>query len=58
MASRARNVVIVTDSSKFGRSAFAMIRTMDQINKIITDDGIPDSTIKELERAGVSIVIA
>jgi len=58
MASRARNVVIVTDSSKFGRSAFAMIRTMDQINKIITDDGIPDSTVKELERAGVSIVIA
>ena len=58
LAARAAKVVIVTDSSKFDRTAFAMIRTWDQINTIITDDGINDSVRKQLEKLGIDIVIA
>jgi DeoR family transcriptional regulator, aga operon transcriptional repressor len=58
IASRAQQVVIVADSSKFERSAFAMIRTPEQIDTIITDNGISVDTRKILEHAGVKIVIA
>ena len=58
IAARAAQVVIVTDSSKFDRRAFAMIRTPDQIDTIITDDGISEKARRILESAGVKIVIA
>lgn len=58
IAARAARVVIVTDSSKFERRAFAMIRTPDQIDTIITDDGISDRSVNILESLGVKIVIA
>ena len=58
IAARASRVVIVTDSSKFERRAFAMIRTPDQIDTIITDEGISEKATKILESAGVKIVIA
>lgn len=58
IAARASRVVIVTDSSKFERHAFAMIRTPDQIDTIITDEGISEKAAKILESAGVTIVIA
>jgi DeoR/GlpR family transcriptional regulator of sugar metabolism len=58
IAARAARVVIVTDSSKFERRAFAMIRTPDQIDTIITDDGISEKATAILESAGVKIVIA
>ncbi len=58
LASRAKQVVIVTDSSKFGKSAFAMIRTPEQIDTIITDNGISEHVKKALQNAGVKIVIA
>ena len=48
----------MTDSSKFERRAFAMIRTPDQIDTIITDEGISEKAAKILESAGVKIVIA
>ncbi len=58
IAARAQQVIIVTDSSKFGKHAFAMIRTLEQIDTIITDDGIPDKVHESFERNGVKIVIA
>jgi len=58
IAARASQVVIVTDSSKFEKSAFAMIRTPEQIDTIITDDGISKEAIKILKNKGVKIVIA
>ena len=58
IAARAARLVIVTDSSKFERRAFAMIRTPEQIDTIITDDGISEKATAILESAGVKIVIA
>jgi len=58
IAARATRVIIVADSSKFERSAFAMIRTREEIDTIITDAGISEKTVNILESAGVKIVIA
>lgn len=58
IANRASRVIIVTDSSKFERSAFAMIRTPDQIDTVITDEGISHESREILEGVGIKIVIA
>ena len=58
IASRAQKVVIVSDSSKFHKRAFALIRPVEEIDTIITDSGIESETRKILEKAGVEIVIA
>jgi DeoR family transcriptional regulator of aga operon len=57
IASRARKVVVVTDSSKFKKSAFASICPINEIDVLITDDGIDPKTIKDFRALGVEIVI-
>ena len=58
IASRSKKVVVVTDSSKFTNSSFAIIRPVAEINTIITDDGIAPAMKKGLEKLGVEVVIA
>jgi DeoR family transcriptional regulator of aga operon len=58
IASRARKVVVVTDSSKFSNTALAVICNIGEIDVIITDDGIDSETKKVLETLGVQVVIA
>jgi DeoR family transcriptional regulator of aga operon len=57
IAARAKKVVVVTDSSKFERSAFAVISPVSDIDMIITDSGLSPKIIKELEKGGVQVVI-
>ncbi|CAB4728321.1 unannotated protein [freshwater metagenome] len=58
IASRSKKVVIVTDSSKFANSSFAIIRPAAEINTVITDDGIAPTMKRELEKLGIEVVIA
>ena len=55
---RARHVVVVTDSSKLGRVAFAQICPVGVIDELITDDDAGASAIHELTDAGVSVTVA
>jgi DeoR family transcriptional regulator, aga operon transcriptional repressor len=58
MIERARLVVVVADSSKLGRVAFAQICPTDAVDELITDEGAPAATIRELTEAGVAVTIA
>lgn len=58
MAARAQKIVVVTDSSKFSRRAFASIRPASEIDVLITDDGIDPKIADQLRSLGVEIVIA
>ena len=58
MGSRARKVVIVADSSKVGRCAFARICVPAEIDVLVTDAGIAAGDVALLEDAGVEVVIA
>ena len=58
MIERARLVVVVADSSKLGRVAFAQICPIDAIDELITDAGAPASVIEELTDAGVRVTVA
>ena len=54
----AKEVILVTDSSKFKRKSLAFICTIDKIKTVITDNGIPDDDKKRLEDAGIEVLIA
>jgi DeoR family transcriptional regulator of aga operon len=57
MISIARQVILVTDSSKFNRKSLAFICGTDQIDQVVTDSGIPAGDQKRLRDAGVSLII-
>jgi DeoR family transcriptional regulator of aga operon len=58
MARQAAKVVVVADSSKVGRRAFARICTAGEVDSLVTDDGIAAADAARLEAAGVDVVIA
>jgi DeoR family transcriptional regulator of aga operon len=58
MAQRASRVVVVADSSKVGRRAFARICTIGEVDILVTDTGISAADAASLEAAGVDVVTA
>jgi DeoR/GlpR family transcriptional regulator of sugar metabolism len=58
MIASAQRTIVVADSSKFGRSAFAHIVRLDAVDMLITD-GEPDAELLEaLSKAHVEIAVA
>lgn len=58
MCEVAREVIAVTDASKFGRKSFCMIRDAGGIDTLITDSRIPDNYLQALTAMGVKVIIA
>ena len=57
IASRAEKLMVVTESSKFAKRAFANIAPISEIDILITDSGIHSETIEELRDNQVEVVI-
>jgi DeoR family transcriptional regulator of aga operon len=55
MAERARQVILVTDSSKLGRSGFEPIVRIDQIHRLVTDTAAPADLIQAVRAQGVMV---
>ena len=55
MAEAARRVVLVCDSSKFGRRSLSLILPTPKIHEVITDKNVPKSDLKSLRDAGVTV---
>jgi DeoR family transcriptional regulator, aga operon transcriptional repressor len=58
MISIAKQVIVVTDSSKFHKRSFAFIAPISAVDVVITDAGIPEEDKKRLETAGITVIIA
>ncbi|MEV4161004.1 DeoR/GlpR family DNA-binding transcription regulator [Nonomuraea dietziae] len=58
LISRAAQVVVVADSSKVGRRAFARICPIDRIDTLVTDERLPDEHVGRLSEAGVKVIRA
>ncbi|WP_417455666.1 transcriptional repressor AgaR [Kordiimonas sp.] len=58
MCEVSKEIIVVTDSSKFNCSGVHKIRSFADINILITDTGIPDAFAQSLEKEGVRIIIA
>lgn len=52
-----KEVIVVTDSSKFLRRSFAFIAPISDIDTVITDSNIPQEELKNFQNAGVKTII-
>lgn len=57
MCQVANKIIVVTDSSKFTRKSFCLITPANQIDVLITDNGIPASYQSSLIEMGVEVII-
>ncbi|WP_394145669.1 transcriptional repressor AgaR [Vibrio atypicus] len=57
MLEAAQTVIAVTDSSKFDRHSFCLIARPEQINMLVTDNGIPQTYVDQLTDLGVDVRI-
>lgn len=58
MISIAKQVIVVTDSSKFHKRSFAFIAPITAVDIVVTDADIPEEDKKRLETAGIKVIIA
>lgn len=58
LASIARRVVVVADSSKLGRSTFARICPLSSIDVLVTDQPVFPELGQQLEASGVEVLVA
>ena len=58
MCEVAREIIVVADSSKFGRICLHKILEPQRISKFITDAGIPAEAREALTRMGVEVIVA
>jgi DeoR family fructose operon transcriptional repressor len=56
MISAAAEVILVADSSKWGKVHLVRVARVTEINRLITDDSIPAEAVSALEAAGVKVV--
>lgn len=54
----ADEVIVVVDSSKFGRAALAQICELDGVDYLICDDGLEPEWREKIEAAGVKLMLA
>lgn len=54
----AREVILVTDSSKFARKSLALICKINRIDMVVTDNGISAEDKHYLEENGVKVLVA
>lgn len=52
-----QTVVILTDSSKFGKRGLGKICSLEQVDYIITDNGIPEHYAKLIEEQGIKLIV-
>ena len=57
MISVAQKTIVLTDSTKFGKRGFGKICNIDEIDHIITDKGISERTVSQLESMGIEVTI-
>jgi DeoR/GlpR family transcriptional regulator of sugar metabolism len=56
MVEVSREVILVADSSKWGKSQRFEIIPLRHLCRLVTDDGIPAAAVKAIEAAGVEVV--
>lgn len=53
----AKEVIATVDHTKWGRVAFASFASIDQVDKVITDDKAPPDLVAALRQRGVEVVL-
>ncbi|UKT65755.1 DeoR/GlpR family DNA-binding transcription regulator [Pedobacter mucosus] len=57
MIAVSQKIIVLADSTKFGKRGFGKICGLEEIDHIITDKGISEQIVKHLEGLGVTVTI-
>ena len=57
MCQAAKQIIVVTDSSKFGRKTPNVVVPIDKIDIVITDSGISESDLAALQQRGIQVML-
>ena len=57
MCNAAREVILMADSSKFGRKSPNVVCSLESVDKLITDAGIDPAFRQALEEKGIEVII-
>jgi DeoR family transcriptional regulator of aga operon len=57
MIAASQKIIVVSDSTKFGRRGFGRICGIEEVNQIITDSGIHEHYVNQLEAMGIEVTI-
>ena len=52
-----QKVIVLSDSTKFGKRGFGRICGLEEIDQIITDSGISEHYVAQLESRGIEVTI-
>lgn len=58
MITASSKIIVLADSSKFGKRGFGKVCGLEGVDIIITDDGITDSMARMLDNLGIKVIIA
>jgi DeoR family transcriptional regulator, aga operon transcriptional repressor len=58
MMNTSKEIIVVTDSSKFLRRSFSLIAPISAVDTVVTDSAIPETELHNLQKAGVQVIIA
>jgi DeoR/GlpR family transcriptional regulator of sugar metabolism len=54
----ASEVILVVDHTKFGRVSNSFVASSRSVDIIVTDDKVPQKTLRELKKLGIKVVVA
>lgn len=57
MIKSAQKVIVLADSSKFGKRGFGKICEISQVDIVITDNKVSELMVRRIESAGVEVII-
>jgi DeoR family transcriptional regulator of aga operon len=57
MIEASQKVIVLSDSTKFGKRGFGKICGLDKVDRIITDAGISEYFVKQLENLGIEVTV-
>jgi DeoR family transcriptional regulator, aga operon transcriptional repressor len=57
MIAASQKVIVLSDSTKFGKRGIGRICGIEEVNQVITDSGIPDHYVNHLEAMGIEVTI-
>lgn len=58
MCRAAKKIVLLIDSSKFGRRSPNVVCSLDAVDVLITDSEVSDDTVAQLREKGIEVIIA
>jgi DeoR family transcriptional regulator of aga operon len=57
MIDASQKVIVLFDSTKFGKRGFGKICGLEKVDRIITDSGISEHFVKQLEDLGIEVTV-